>query len=171
MFTEVISKEGEPLRYNWQWRLRRVRQLPHWFLDWLLGEGSERGFTAMPPNDWQHIRFTLKEEHKTIEKVLFGEARRLEIDFRHELFAMFEDDASELVIGERWEEQGATHGDQVKLSLRTEHFRRLALWYLWRWAWGEWFGLRRRLFYWRLHRQVESYKHRLPKTENDAHTC
>lgn len=32
-------------------------------------------------------------------------------------------------------------------------FRRMALWYLWRWAWGEWFGLRRKLFYWDLNRR------------------
>lgn len=31
--------------------------------------------------------------------------------------------------------------------MAAEDFRKLALWYLWRWVVGEWFGLRRWLFY------------------------
>jgi len=42
------------------------------------------------------------------------------------------------------------------LELPAEGFRWLALWYLWRWAWGEWFGLRRRLYYWDLSRRSKA---------------
>ena len=46
---------------------------------------------------------------------------------------------------ERWE-----------LFIAAVDFRKLALWYLWRWAWGEWFGLRRRAFYWNLDRKYRT---------------
>lgn len=53
------------------------------------------------------------------------------------------------------------HTDEIKpqiaLCMAAEDFRKLALWYLWRWAWGEWFGVRRRLFYWHLKRQVAAW--------------
>lgn len=41
-------------------------------------------------------------------------------------------------------------------SIRREHARRLAWFILWRW-WirGEWFGLRRAIWYWLLHRRCE----------------
>ena len=42
--------------------------------------------------------------------------------------------------------------------MAAEDFRKLALWYLWRWAWGEWFGLRRSLFYWDLHRRCKKQR-------------
>lgn len=47
-------------------------------------------------------------------------------------------------------------GEQARwaFSCPSGVFRRLALYYLWRWAWGEWFGLRRRLYYIYLHWEV-----------------
>lgn len=43
---------------------------------------------------------------------------------------------------------------EIRLMIAAEDFRKLAIWYLYRWAWGEWFGLRRKLFYWWLNRHV-----------------
>ena len=41
--------------------------------------------------------------------------------------------------------------------IRRRDALRMAGWILWRWAWGDWCGLRRALFYWDLHRRVRHY--------------
>ena len=35
-------------------------------------------------------------------------------------------------------------------------FRKMAAWALWRWAWGDWFGLKTRLFMWALRLSTRS---------------
>jgi hypothetical protein len=64
-----------------------------------------------------------------------------------EHIASVTNDAFELYIGypNRWE-----------FSIRREHARKLAWFILWRW-WivGEWFGIRRAVWYWLLHRRCE----------------
>ncbi len=58
------------------------------------------------------------------------------------------------------------HGEQARWAFFCDArvFRRLALFYLWRWAWGEWFGLRRRLYYiylhWEVRRMLDGNKQR-----------
>lgn len=59
----------------------------------------------------------------------------------------FGNDASDVMVAEKFTDEKTS---TWALHMSAEDFRRLALWYLWRWAWGEWFGLRRRLFYWYL---------------------
>lgn len=52
--------------------------------------------------------------------------------------------------------------------MAAEDFRKLALWYLWRWTWGEWFGLRRWLFYRHLHWQVKKMNRRAEEVRGDG---
>lgn len=58
----------------------------------------------------------------------------------------FLNDAFEIGIGwpNKW------HG-----LYRREVINRFIRWYLWQWAWAEWFGLRRRIWYWLLNRRVQ----------------
>lgn len=56
----------------------------------------------------------------------------------------FNNDAFEIWIGEKWDDEESF---RWAFHCRATVFRQMALWYLWRWAWGEWFGLRRWLFY------------------------
>lgn len=63
----------------------------------------------------------------------------------------FGNDACDVMIAEKFTDEKTS---TWALHMAAEDFRRLALWYIWRWAWGEWFGLRRRLFYWFLDRDV-----------------
>lgn len=62
----------------------------------------------------------------------------------------FNNDAAEIWIAEKFADD--EDASDWELSIAAEDFRRLALWYIRRWAWGEWFGLRRWLFYWYLNR-------------------
>lgn len=63
----------------------------------------------------------------------------------------FNNDASDVMIAEKFTDEDVS---KWAFSIAAEDFRRLALWYIRRWAWGEWFGLRRWLFYWFLDRDV-----------------
>ena len=66
----------------------------------------------------------------------------------------FDNDAHDVWIARWYDEQDTS---KWVLAMAAEDFRKLALWYLWRWAWGEWFGLRRRLFYWNLKRRLKAF--------------
>lgn len=44
------------------------------------------------------------------------------------------------------------------VMLRREVMFRFAVWYLWQRAWGEWFGLRRKLFYWWLAQDIQRWQ-------------
>ena len=57
-----------------------------------------------------------------------------------DLVVSFINDAHEVWIAEKWDGGGKEHWT---FSAPASAFRRMALWYLWRWIWGEWFGLRR----------------------------
>jgi len=58
--------------------------------------------------------------------------------------ASFGNDAYDLWIACKWTDE---ESETSCVVMAAEDFRKIALWYLWRWAWGEWFGLRRRLWY------------------------
>lgn len=73
------------------------------------------------------------------------------------MYASFNNDAFEIWLGTKYIEHERVD-EQWEFHDRTEVFRRIALWYLWRWAWGEWFGLRRWLYYKNLHRRCEKVK-------------
>lgn len=46
---------------------------------------------------------------------------------------------------------GSAHQWNDSVSLK--RFRRIAMWTLWQWAWGDWFGIRTRAWYFLLHRR------------------
>jgi hypothetical protein len=64
---------------------------------------------------------------------------------RGERVAMFTNDAFDIGVGT---------SDEWIYIFRREEFQAMALWYLRCWAVKEWFGLRRKLWYWLLHRRV-----------------
>lgn len=111
----------------------------------IIGEMRMRGWPS-PPNDFRGTGWYVTERNEKDHMV----STRF-------VSAMFLNDAFEIGIAVKWEENG--HVDEGwKIIERTEDFRRIAAWYLWRWAWGEWFGLRRKLYYWNLHRSVKAWE-------------
>ncbi len=106
-------------------------------VEWVLGDVSTG--TGGPPNDFAHSPQFPTRQHG--------------MSTGHEWYsARFDNDGFDLYILTQYSDDERS---RIVLSIAAEDFRRLALWYLWRWAWGEWFGLRRRLFYWRLMRRVQ----------------
>ena len=77
--------------------------------------------------------------------------RRLKIkhDDGLEYVISFENDSFELGFG---------YPDKWLMFLGRKDFHKVMRWYLKNWAWGEWFGLRRYLWYKLLHRKVERTK-------------
>lgn len=109
-------------------------------MDRLLGDVSTG--TGGPPND-----FARSPQYPSC---------RHGMSTGHTWFAAgFDNDGGDLYISTRYDDSDET---RIVTSLAAADFRRIALWYLWRWGWGEWFGLRRRLFYRRLMRHVRSYR-------------
>lgn len=76
-----------------------------------------------------------------------------------ELISWFSNDGFELAVQTREKTRDGEwrYWDNAFYVARPD-FHRIVRWYLWRWAWGEWFGLRRRLWYrllgWRLDRML-----------------
>lgn len=97
---------------------------------WLLEDRATHGLGG-PPNNTRQATF------------------RDEWDDRN-VTVIFINDAHEVWIAERW----GGEEERYVYSGSAQTFRQMALWYLWRWAWGEWFGLRRWLFYWDLKRKL-----------------
>lgn len=130
----------EAVTYRSRWRFR-LEQWRRGLVPWLLEDQIDRGLGG-PPNNWRSSGPIA--------------ADRGEKD-NNQVYARFGNDAFDIMIGERWMD-GGKEWERWMATLPAPAFRRLALWYLWRWAWGEWFGLRRRLFYWHLHRKVEAMR-------------
>jgi hypothetical protein len=123
----------------------RVRLRRWWrrVVPWLLEDQAHQGLGG-PPNNWQSTGPIIVERNSKGAPW-------------HEMYARFGNDAHEIMIGHTYIEDGKR--DQAWIgSIPTATFRQMAIWYLWRWAWGEWFGLRRRLFYWNLFRKVDGLK-------------
>ena len=93
--------------------------------------GRDLGGTTAAPNDGAHSPVFVSRKHGMSNGVEWYSAS-------------FANDAADFWIACKWtdEETGTWHS-----VMAAEDFRQIALWYLWRWAWGEWFGLRRRLWY------------------------
>jgi len=53
----------------------------------------------------------------------------------------FKNDAFEIGLG---------YPDRWRIFMPRNVFLRFSLWYLWKWGWSEWFGIRRKLWYWLL---------------------
>ena len=113
-------------------------------LDRVLGDVSTG--TGGPPNDFAHSPRYPSRQHGMSTGHTWYSAR-------------FDNDGFDLYISTQYSDNDES---RLVAAMAAEDFRRIALWYLWRWAWGEWFGLRRRLFYWHLLRRVASYKKKRP---------
>lgn len=129
----------------------RWRRWPSRVREWLLsynpwGDDGVGG----PPNNGRSLTILVSEGEK------YGRVQT------HSIFTQFLNDAFEIWIGETHTD-GDAKDEGWKFSCRTENFRKMALWYLWYWAWGEWFGLRRKLYYWDLHRRVSKWKGHLKR--------
>ena len=106
-------------------------------IDWLLGDVSTG--TGGPPNDFARSpRYPSCQSGTSTGHTWFS--------------AMFDNDGNDLYIVTRYDDGDS---DRIVMCMAAADFRRIALWYLWRWAGGEWFGLRRRLFYRRLFRRID----------------
>lgn len=105
---------------------------------WKIAQGNGMGDGYGVPNDWCSIEVTQEASQKC----------------RLARSATFLNDAFDIWIARREYQNDQLVVDQWDTHMPVWVFRRFAFWYLWRWAWGEWFGLRRRLFYALLHRRV-----------------
>ena len=131
-------------RRSWRERWSNVRQ-------WLLEDQANVGLGG-PPNHWH------TSSHFIIENI--PETTK-GAPYRRSLCVAFLNDASEIWIEEKEEDAVQMVSERWVFSCRAEHFRKMALWYLWRWASGEWFGLRRWLYYKDLHRRCERFGERI----------
>ena len=120
-----------------------VRTLVSRLRAWALEDQAGAGLGG-PPNNWQSLETFYVTRRSADEK---GGP------YAYGYNAMFGNDASEVWIGSREIDKQGMH-ERWQFHCSTRVFRRIAVWYLWRWAWGEWFGLRRKLFYWDLKRRV-----------------
>jgi len=82
------------------------------------------------------------------EFVVLKKIKNLKGETENLYVAEFLNDSYEIGIG---------FPDKWLVILRREYFHKLILWYIWRWIWGEWFGLRRWLFYKFLSLRVKKY--------------
>lgn len=123
---------GKPMKTTL--RERKAR-----FMSWLLEDRALQGLGG-PPNGFRHSpKFTSRQHGSSTGVEKFG--------------MHFGNDAGDVMI---FLEYADEERSRWKLFIAAEDFRKLALWYLWRWAWGEWFGLRRRAFYWNLDRKYRT---------------
>lgn len=114
--------------------LRRITKIKEWMME----DQASIGLGG-PPNNWRYR--TVWPTNNA------GDTGINHYDIR------FNNDASEIWIGCTFDDSGDF---QWRFYSTATVFRQFALWYLWRWAVGEWFGLRRKLFYWDLSRSVRN---------------
>jgi hypothetical protein len=110
---------------------------------WLLEDRYNHGLGG-PPNMHQ------------MSNRISGTDRGMETGVEYHVVA-FQNDASEIWICEKF----VNGKERWRYSCSASTFRKMAFWYLWRWIWGEWFGLRRKLFYWFLRRDMQVVRERL----------
>jgi hypothetical protein len=104
-----------------------------------------------PPNNWQH-------------SPAYKGCNRGHSSGVAEYGISFQNDAHDVGLWVRYDEENRQHWDAI---MSTEHFRKMALWYLWRWAWGEVFGLRRWLYYKDLSRRMKPYWKAMRERDQD----
>lgn len=131
----MIGQAGEPMRITgWRqtllWKWHRSRNT---LREWAISDGE-----GHPPNNW-----AMSAAHEAKSGGCFGTYR-----------AVFLNDASAIGVSIKH----APDDEQWALMVPAPIFGRLALWYLGRWAFGEWFGLRRALYYRWLHWHVGRMK-------------
>ena len=117
----------------------QLRQRTNRLIRWMLEDRYDRGLGG-PPNNWQHSPRYPTRGHGMGSGHLW-----------YQIY--FTNDAYDLMIATHYSDDTEYRN---MAAIPAEDFRKLALWYLWRWAWGEWFGLRRWLFYQNLSRYVKA---------------
>lgn len=129
-------------RRQWKRWWRNLRDW-RWFLRaWLLEDRALEGLGG-PPNNWRSL-YDVRGKHDNVSYT-----------------CSFNNDAHEIWFWQEFDEEDG----RWAFFLDAGAFRRMALWYVWRWAWGEWFGLRRRLFYWDNHRRVQQMRSAVEREE------
>ena len=146
----MSSEIGYTVRkYSKSWWYDMWRHFRDCLRQGLLEDRASQG-SGGPPNNWRSTDYIKTETYVGKDGQEYG-ARYA--------YASFTNDAFEIWLGTKYIEH-----DQVdarwEFHDRTEVFRRIALWYLWRWSWGEWFGLRRWLYYKNLHRRCKKMRGR-----------
>lgn len=129
---------GRRDRLRWWLATRRVR-----VREWLLEDGATRGLGG-PPNNWQ-----MSPKVRGAWGVPGGAIYR----------GVFLNDAGEIGISIDYPGEGERWAAMVPANA----FRAIALWYVWRFAYGEWFGMRRRLYYRWLHWHVGKMRRTGPR--------
>ena len=134
-----------------------LRERLSWLRQWVLEDKALVGLGG-PPNNWQSTNWIVDQCSRP-EDDPNGERWALEYAAR------FGNDAFEIWVAEQSIERGEKQDERWVFHCRATTFRKIAFWYLWRWAWGEWFSLRRRLYYWDLHRRCQKYNMVAPPTQ------
>lgn len=131
-------------RFNlWVWLMRVIGKARR-----ILICDNTPGWEGGPPNN-------VADSGRVLDERCSSETERCSYAMR------FTNDAFEVSLSRKdeWLEHGEwRYDDKWIFMMRTELFRRFAIWYLWRWVWGEWFGVRRWLFYKWLHWHVNRWK-------------
>ncbi len=117
-------------------RMDKLRRCKNLIVAWAISDTTVGGESV--PNSWASLK--IKGNPRSYPGV-----SRYNIGFG--------DDAHMVQAWSGFEGESHEH-DSTVVYVPATVFRRMAIWYLWRWAVGEWFGLRRWLFYKRLHRKV-----------------
>jgi len=134
MLTAAEGSTRNRLAYRWS-------NFKCGFRGWLLEDKYHHGLGG-PPNNWRYSpEFASRQQGSSTG---------------HQWWALhFDNDAYDVQIATKYSDE---ESGRWVLFMAAEDFRKLALWYLWRWVWGEWLGLRRRLFYRDLRRRVSRMK-------------
>ncbi|MCB8942561.1 MAG: hypothetical protein H6658_02175 [Ardenticatenaceae bacterium] len=118
-----------------------IRSWFTWLRHWILEDQANAGLGG-PPNNWQSSGLFIMQQ-----------GAKHDPDYHYGYSCRFLNDAHEVWINQEEKENGTLH-QRWAFFCSTSAFRKMAMWYLWRWAWGEWFGVRRWLYYKWLHRSV-----------------
>lgn len=114
---------------------------------WLIEDKANVGLGG-PPNNWSGS-----------PEIVVQDGTKSDPTYRYGYSVHFNNDAHEIWINVFETERGENHSHWA-FYCSAASFRKMAFWYLWRWAWGEWFGLRRWLFYKWLFRHVQKMQER-----------
>jgi len=116
----------------------RLQKAYKWFWLWLLESKANLGLGG-PPNNWQHSPDFISRQHGMSTGI-----KTFSLSFTNDAFD----------VG-MWVKFIDDDNGEWAFIMAAEDFRKIAIWYLWRWIVGEWFGLRRKLFYWKLKRDLK----------------
>ena len=137
-----MTEQSQPAAYT-PTRRQRIRRA--------LREITERAIsdntvgTGSVPNSWASKTFRTSRPSGVVGGTTHYHVR-------------FADDAFGVIGWRAWKDNPGEDEQAICVNMQAPVFRRVALWYLWRWAAGEWFGLRRWLFYRHLHYKVSCYR-------------